>query len=206
MSLLMRAGLSALTVVMMTVGGMARAEVPADLGVAILGGGCFWCIEADLEKVPGVTSVVSGYSGGTTTNPTYEDVSAGRGGHVEVVEVRYDPAVIGYKQLLDIYWRRVDPTVENRQFCDRGPHYRTVIYTLDDEQRRIAIASRAALDEAGILPGPIKTEIAAAGPFYPAEDYHQDYAKKNPLRYGYYRRSCGRDQRLAEVWAKEVRR
>lgn len=170
--------------------------------IAILGGGCFWCIEADLEKLPGVRDVVSGYSGGTPETANYEAVSSGRSRHVEVVEVRFDPAVISYAQLLERYWREIDPLVENRQFCDRGPQYRTVIYTTSDAQHATALASRDALEASGRLPGPIKTTVERAGPFYAAEDYHQDYAKKNPLRYRYYRSSCGRDARLKALWGE----
>jgi peptide-methionine (S)-S-oxide reductase len=178
------------------------AAVAAEEEIAILGGGCFWCIEADLEKVPGVLDVVSGYSGGPPDTANYQAVSGGRSGHVEVVEVRFDPSVISYARLLDRYWREIDPVVENRQFCDRGPQYRTVIYTTSEAQHATALASRKALDDSGLLPGPVKTEVVRAGPFYPAEDYHQDYAKKNPLRYRYYRSGCGRDARLKALWGE----
>lgn len=170
--------------------------------LAILGGGCFWCIEADLEKLPGVIEVVSGYSGGTAETAHYKAVSSGRSGHVEVVQVRFDPAALSYAQLLERYWREIDPVVENQQFCDRGPQYRTVIYTTSEAQYTVALASREALDASGQLPGPVKTEIAPAGPFYPAEEVHQDYARKNPLRYRYYRTGCGRDARLKALWGE----
>jgi peptide-methionine (S)-S-oxide reductase len=189
---------AALLLSLLGTGAVAAAEEE----IAILGGGCFWCIEADLEKVPGVRDVVSGYSGGPPQTANYEAVSSGRSGHVEVVEVRFDPTVISYAQLLERYWREIDPLFENRQFCDRGPQYRTVIYTTSEAQHATALASREALDASGRLPGPVKTEVVRAGPFYAAEDYHQDYAKKNPLRYRYYRTSCGRDARLKALWGE----
>ncbi len=166
---------------------------------AIFAGGCFWCVEADFEKLPGVIKAESGYTGGKVQNPTYEQVSAGGTGHAEAVRVWYDPQKVTYEQLLDYFWHHVDPTVKDRQFCDVGAQYRTAIFYENDAQRAAAEASKAALEKGGRLPR-IYTEIAPAGTFYLAEDYHQDYYKKNPIRYRYYRTGCGRDARVAEVW------
>ncbi len=166
---------------------------------AIFAGGCFWCVEADFDKLPGVLSTESGYAGGKSPNPTYEQVSRGGTGHAEVVRITYDPARISFPQLLDYFWRSIDPTVEDRQFCDQGSQYRSGIFYQDDAQRLAAEASKAALAKSGVLPH-IYTEIAPAGTFYPAEEYHQDYYTKNPVRYKFYRTSCGRDARLREVW------
>lgn len=177
----------------------AAAEAPA---TAIFAGGCFWCVEADFEKLPGVTKAESGYIGGKVANPTYEEVSAGRTGHAEAVRVWYDPQQVTYDQLLDYFWRHVDPTVKDRQFCDVGSQYRTAIFYENDAQRAAAEASKAALEKSGRFPR-IYTEIAPAGTFYLAEDYHQDYYQKNPIRYRYYRTSCGRDARVAEVWGSK---
>ncbi len=174
----------------------AAAEAPA---TAIFAGGCFWCVEADFEKLPGVTKAESGYIGGKVANPTYEEVSAGRTGHAEAVRVWYDPQQVTYDQLLDFFWHHVDPTVKDRQFCDVGSQYRTAIFYENDAQRAAAEASKAVLEKSGRFPR-IYTEIAPAGTFYLAEDYHQDYYQKNPIRYRYYRTSCGRDARVAEVW------
>ena len=174
---------------------------PAADAVATFAGGCFWCTESDFEKVPGVTSAVSGYIGGRKADPTYEEVSAGGTGHAEAVEVRFDPAKVSYAQLLEHYWRSVDPTVKDRQFCDEGSQYRTAIFVHDAEQRRLAEATRAQVEKQ--LGVKVYTEIADAGRFYPAEDYHQDYYKKNPVRYKFYRANCGRDARLEQVWGKK---
>jgi peptide-methionine (S)-S-oxide reductase len=167
---------------------------------AIFGGGCFWCVEADFDKVDGVLATTSGYSGGTLANPTYEQVSAKLTGHTEVVEVVFDPARVSYSKLVEYFWRSIDPTTKDRQFCDAGSPYRTAIYTLDDGQLKTALASRAALEKNKPFKEPIVTEIAPAGAFYPAEAYHQDYYKKNPVRYQYYRSGCGRDPRLKQLW------
>ena len=166
---------------------------------AIFGGGCFWCIEADFEKLPGVIEAESGYIGGHVDNPTYEQVSRGGTGHVEVARIYYDPTVVSYAQLLDYYWRHIDPTVRNRQFCDVGPQYRTAIFYNNDEEKAAAIASKTALETSGRFDR-IYTEISRAGTFYRAEEYHQDYYKKNPLRYKFYRKTCGRDARVKELW------
>ena len=171
---------------------------------AIFAGGCFWCMEGPFEKLPGVKSVVSGYTGGHTENPTYEQTSDGTTGHTEAVEVVFDPQQVSYAKLLQVFWRNIDPLVKNRQFCDQGSQYRAGVFYRGEEQKKLAIASRDALTASKRLPGPILTEITAAGRFYPAEDYHQDYYKKNPLRYAYYRRGCGRDARLEELWGKDA--
>jgi peptide-methionine (S)-S-oxide reductase len=176
------------------------AALPAHLAKATLAGGCFWCVEADFDKVPGVVSTTSGYIGGTVPNPGYPAVSSGRTGHAEAVEIVFDPAVVTYRELVDRFWRTIDPTVKNRQFCDSGTPYRTAIFAHGPEQLKTANESRAALDKTKPFAAPIVTEILAAGPFYPAEAYHQDYHTKNPARYRYYRTSCGRDARLAELW------
>jgi peptide-methionine (S)-S-oxide reductase len=156
-----------------------------------------------MDKVPGVISTVSGYSNGHKKNPSYRQVSAGGTGHAEVVQIVYDANRVGYKQLLDVFWRNIDPTVEDRQFCDRGDQYRSGIFYLNEQQRKLAIESRVALEKSRPFKAEIVTEITKAGTFYPAEDYHQDYYKKNPLRYKYYRFSCGRDKRLEELWGKK---
>ena len=175
---------------------MARAEEAR----ATFAGGCFWCMEPPFEALPGVVSVTSGYTGGTQANPSYEEVSAGGTGHAEAVEIVYDPARVSYEKLLEVFWRNVDPTAADRQFCDVGSQYRSAIFVHDAAQRKAAEASRAAVQQK--LGVPVKTQIAEAGAFYRAEDYHQDYAKRNPLRYRYYRASCGRDARLEEIWGE----
>ncbi len=167
---------------------------------AIFAGGCFWCVESDFDKVPGVISTISGYTGGTVPNPTYEQVSGKHTGHAESVKVVFDSSRVSYAQLLTHYWHGIDPTTRDRQFCDVGSPYRTVIFTNGPEQMREAQASKAALEKSKPFAAPIVTAIEPAGPFYPAEDYHQDYYRKNPLHYKFYRYSCGRDARLHELW------
>ena len=167
---------------------------------ATFAGGCFWCVESDFDKVPGVVSTTSGYTGGKLANPSYEQVSSKLTGHAEAVEIVYDPAKVSYEQLLQHYWHNIDPTVKDQQFCDHGSPYRTVIFAHDAAQLQAAEASRAALEKSKPFKEPIVTEIVMAGPFYPAEDYHQDYYKKNPVRYQFYRTSCGRDARLKQLW------
>ena len=177
------------------------APIPAaKLSKAIFAGGCFWCVEADYDKVPGVLSTTSGYSGGKSANPDYKQVSSGATGHAEVVQVVFDPDKVSYKTLVDYFWRTIDPTVKDQQFCDKGSPYRSAIYPLDAEQLGIAKASLAELQKSKPFKQPVVTEIALAGTFYPAEDYHQDYYRKNPVRYNYYRNGCGRDARLVELW------
>ena len=171
---------------------------------AIFAGGCFWCVESDFEKVPGVISVVSGYTGGSVANPSYEQVSAKKTGHAEAVEIVFDPKRITYAQLVERFWRTIDPTTKDQQFCDVGSPYRTAIFAVDAEQLQVAEASRAALEKSKPFKEPIVTEIKMAGPFYKAEEYHQDYYKKNPLRYRYYRSGCGRDRRLEELWKDQA--
>jgi peptide-methionine (S)-S-oxide reductase len=181
----------------------AMAQSPAAASAkAIFAGGCFWCVEADFDKVPGVLSTTSGYIGGKVPNPTYEQVSAKGTGHAEAVEIVYDPAKVSYEQLLEHFWRTIDPTTKDRQFCDSGTPYRTAIFAVDAAQLKAAQASLAALERSKPFPEPIVTQIALAGPFYAAEEYHQDYYKKNPVRYQYYRTSCGRDARLKQLWGK----
>jgi len=181
--------------------GKNMSDKPVKTATATFAGGCFWCMEPPFDKLDGVISTTSGYTGGHVKNPTYEQVSAGGTGHAEALQVVYDPAEISYAQLLEVFWRNIDPTVKDRQFCDVGNQYRTAIFYHDDEQKRLALESKQRLEKGGKL-GAIQTEIVPAGPFYPAEDYHQDYYKKNPIRYKYYRWSCGRDQRLEELWGK----
>jgi peptide methionine sulfoxide reductase msrA/msrB len=172
--------------------------------VATFAGGCFWCTESDFEKLPGVVKVLSGYTGGTKENPTYEEVSSGTTGHVEAIQVHYDPSKLTYKGLLDFFWKHVDPTDSGGQFVDRGLQYRSVIFYHDEEQKRLAEESKEALSRSGRFKKPIVTEILRFTRFYEAEDYHQDYYKKNPLRYKFYRHNSGRDQFLKNVWGKEM--
>ena len=184
----------------------APTPLPAGMAKATFAGGCFWCVESDFDKVPGVISTTSGYTGGNVANPTYEQVSAKHTGHAEAVEIVYDPAKVSYEQLVEHFWRTIDPTTKDRQFCDAGSPYRTAIFARDGAQMKVAEASRAALEKSKPFKEPIVTQIVMAGPFYPAEDYHQDYYKKNPVRYKYYRTSCGRDARLAELWGDKAAR
>ncbi|OGA13239.1 MAG: peptide-methionine (S)-S-oxide reductase [Betaproteobacteria bacterium RIFCSPLOWO2_12_FULL_65_110] len=181
----------------------AQPAKPADsttaTATAVFAGGCFWCLEADFDKLSGVIATESGYTGGKTPNPTYHQVGAGGTGHTEAVRVSYDPAKLNYQKLVDYFWRHIDPTVKDRQFCDIGSQYRSAIYWQNEAERKIVEASRDALLKSGKLPQ-VLTEIAAASAFYPAEEYHQDYYKKNPIRYAYYRRGCGRDARVHEIW------
>ena len=172
------------------------------VATAIFAGGCFWCMEPPFDKLPGVLSTTSGYIGGRTANPTYEQVSSGQSGHAEAVRVLYDPAKIGYAQLLQVFWHNIDPLDAGGQFCDRGDQYRTGIFVTTDEQRRLAEESKKAV--AAQLKKPIVTEITTAPRFYAAEEYHQDYYVKNPVRYKFYRANCGRDARLREVWGDEA--
>jgi len=170
--------------------------------IATFAGGCFWCMEPPFDKLDGVISTVSGYTGGRTVDPTYEEVSSGTTGHAESLQVTYDPSRIGYEKLLDVFWHNIDPLARDRQFCDIGEQYRSAIFYHDDEQKRLAEASKRALEQSGRFKQPIATQIVATAPFYPAEEYHQDYYKKNPIRYKFYRYNCGRDQRLKELWGK----
>lgn len=197
---------------MSCVGGAALAQTPLPAkpaatvssaptpALATFAGGCFWCVEVDFDKVPGVLSTTSGYTGGSTANPTYEAVSSNRTGHAEAVQVAYDPAKVSYEQLLTYFWRTIDPTVKDRQFCDVGASYRSAIFAHGEVQLKAAQASKEALGKTKPFKEPIVTEVVLAGTFYPAETYHQDYYKKNALRYKYYRASCGRDGRLKQLW------
>jgi peptide-methionine (S)-S-oxide reductase len=181
----------------------AHAQTPAPAArteIATFAGGCFWCVEADFDKVPGVISTTSGYTGGSVANPSYGQVSGKRTGHAEAVQIVFDPARVSYEQLVEKYWRTIDPTVRDRQFCDAGSPYRTAIFANSDAQLAAAKASLAALEKSKPFKDPIVTTIERAGPFYAAEEYHQDYYKKNPVRYAYYRTSCGRDARLKQLW------
>ena len=178
----------------------AQVTVPPGHAVATFAGGCFWCMEPPYDKLPGVTATISGYMGGTKTNPTYEEVSAGTTGHAEVVHVVYDPKKVTYEKLLEVFWVNIDPTVRDRQFCDTGTQYRTAIFFHNAEQRTAAETSKAAIEKSKPFKDPIVTPIVMAGPFYPAEGYHQDYYTKNPLKYQLYRQGCGRDARLKQLW------
>ncbi len=186
-------------------GAAPAAAADAGLPAAVFAGGCFWCTEADFEKVPGVVEAVSGYAGGQVENPTYEQVSGGGTGHLEVVRVSYDPSVVTYPELLDVFWRHVDPTDAGGQFVDRGPQYRPAVFYRDGEQKRLAEESRDALARSGRFDKPIATEILPLTAFYRAEEYHQDYYKTHSLRYRYYRWNSGRDQFLEQVWGKEAK-
>jgi peptide-methionine (S)-S-oxide reductase len=178
------------------------ASPPGGLAKATFAGGCFWCMEPPFDKLPGVVSTTSGYTGGRVKNPSYEQVSSGGTGHAESLEVVYDPAKVSYEKLLEVYWHNVDPLTPNRQFCDAGEQYRTAIFFHGEEQKRLAEKTRA--EVAKELGKPVVTEIVPAGPFYAAEEYHQDYYRKNPIRYKYYRNGCGRDHRLAELWGDKA--
>ncbi len=190
---------SILTLLVLFPAGAGYAQ-DSGLAKATFAGGCFWCMESPFEKLDGVREVISGYTGGNRENPTYEEVSAGGTGHVEAIEILYDPTRITYSQLLEVFWRQVDPTDNNGQFVDRGSQYRTVIFYHDAEQKRLAEQSRQELEQSGRYDKPVATEILEASAFYRAEDYHQDYYKRNPLRYKYYRYNSGRDQFLEQTW------
>ena len=178
----------------------APASNPNGLATAVFAGGCFWCVEADFDKVPGVISTTSGYTGGTTRNPTYKQVGSGNSGHAESVEIQFDPSRVSYKQLVEHFWLTIDPTTMDREFCDVGTPYRTAIFAQNAEQLKIADASKSALERSKPFSAPIVTEVVRGGEFYRAEEYHQDYYKKNPVRYKFYRYNCGRDARLKQLW------
>ncbi len=179
------------------------AAAQAATATAVFAGGCFWCTESDFEKLPGVIAAESGYTGGQDPNPTYDSVSAGHTGHTEAVRVIYDPTKVSYPQLVEYFWRTIDPTEKDRQFCDAGTQYRSGIYWGSEAERQVAEASLAALQKSGQFKQ-IYTEVKQATPFYLAEDYHQDYYKKNAVRYKYYRFSCGRDAQLKSVWKQDA--
>ncbi len=195
-------------IVLLAAAALAFAAAPAAAqtapkpgqAIAIFAGGCFWCMEPPFDKLDGVSATISGYIGGTKANPTYEEVVAGRTGHYEAVRIEYDPARVTYERLLEVFWRNIDPLDGIGQFCDKGPQYLSAIFTLDQQQKDLAEASKAALERSGKLPGRIVTRILPATVFYPAEEYHQDYYRKNQFRYAYYRRGCGRDARLEQLW------
>ena len=180
----------------------AHTASAQQLDKAIFAGGCFWCVESDFDKVPGVVATISGYTGGKTENPTYEQVSADGTGHYEAVEITYDPAKVGYEAMLTAFWHSVDPTDGGGQFCDRGQSYQTAVFVANEKQRDAAEASKKAVQK--ILGKPIVTPILAAAPFYAAEDYHQNYYKNNPVRYRYYRWGCGRDKTVKQVWGEHA--
>ena len=182
------------------------ANVPAagpGQAVAVFAGGCFWCLESDFDKLDGVLHTTSGYAGGTTSNPTYEDVNTETTGHKEAVHVVYDTSKLDYEAVLDWFWHHVDPTDDGGQFCDRGDSYRTAVFAQDAEQEKLALASKLAIEARGVLPGPIVTPVVTGAPFWPAENYHQDFHDLNPGRYNSYRIGCGRDLKVARIWANE---
>ena len=182
----------------------AQTQPSARTETAIFAGGCFWCVESDFDKIDGVVATTSGYIGGRKPNPTYQEVSAGGTGHAEAVKVEFDPARVTYAQLLEKFWPTIDPTVKDQQFCDIGSQYRSAIFALDARQLKEAEASKAALQKSKPFSAPIVTEIVLAGSFYPAEEYHQDYYLKNPIRYRFYRANCGRDARLKQLWGAKA--
>lgn len=179
------------------------AEEEKQVEKATFAGGCFWCTEADFDKVEGVLRTISGYIGGPEKNPSYEQVSRGNTGHAEAVQVEFDPSVVSYEKLLDIYWKSIDPLTKDAQFCDTGSQYRTAIFYHSKDQKELALKSKKAIESSGRFSQPIVTEITEANTFYPAEGYHQDYYKKNPLRYNLYRTGCGRDAKLKALWGTD---
>jgi peptide-methionine (S)-S-oxide reductase len=183
-------------------GAEKKTNSDQSLATATFAGGCFWCMEPPYDKLDGVISTTSGYTGGRKKNPTYEEVSGGTTGHAEAVQVAYDPTKVSYEKLLEVFWQNIDPFTPNAQFCDHGSQYRSAIFYHDEEQKRAAEASKQKLEKSGRITQPIVTEIVPAGEFYPAEDYHQDYYQNNPVRYKYYRYRCGRDEALEKIWGK----
>ncbi len=186
----------------MVTGSAGHAGESRELGKAVFAGGCFWCMEEAFEGVEGVVSVTSGYTGGHVANPSYEQVSAGITGHAESVEVVFDPTKVSYGQLLKVFWRNIDPTTPDQQFCDHGAQYRSAIFYQDEQQKRLAEESKRAVEQSKPFKAPIVTQIVPASAFYAAEEYHQDFYKKNPIRYKFYKFNCGRAQRLQELWGK----
>jgi len=184
--------------------GAGQETEKGELATATFAGGCFWCMEPAFDKLNGVVSVLPGYTGGSKKDPTYEEVSSGSTGHAESVQIVYDPSKISYSDLLSVFWHNIDPTVKDRQFCDVGNQYRSAIFYHDEEQKKLAEASKKALEESKRFKGPIYTEIVPASTFYPAEEYHRQYYKKNPVRYKFYRWNCGRDARLKELWGESA--
>ena len=212
MTQLLKSGAFAVALSVLTLTAAMDATAAADVqtmpakgeAVATFAGGCFWCVESDFDQVRGVTRTVSGYTGGTLKDPTYRQVSAGNSGHIEAVQIYFDSKKTDYKALLDVFWRSVDPTDTGGQFCDRGDSYATAIFANSPKQKKIAEASLATLKKSGVLKRPVVTPVRTASVFYPAEGYHQDYYKKNPLRYKFYRLSCGRDARIRELWGDDA--
>ena len=199
------AGLAAMTIGFFSSAGAQDQVSTPDakrLSTAVFAGGCFWCMESDFDKVDGVVSTISGYTGGTVANPTYKQVSHETTGHYESVKVTYDPDKVSYADLVDYYFHHIDPTDADGQFCDRGPSYRSAIFVADEDQRETAEAEITTINQSGVLETPVVTKVIDAGTFWPAETYHQDYYKKNPLKYRYYRTACGRDGRVKKVWSK----
>jgi len=184
--------------------GYASDQSQKSLETATFAGGCFWCMEQPFDTLTGVISTTSGYTGGTTINPRYEEVSAGNTGHAEAVQITFDPSKISYSRLLQVFWHNIDPTAVNRQFCDSGNQYRSAIFYHNETQKKLALESKQILEKTKTFRQAIVTEITPAGKFYPAEEYHQDYYRKNPIRYKYYRYSCGRDKRLEELWGSKA--
>lgn len=189
-------GIMGMSVILISTSVMAAANYEK----ATFAGGCFWCMEHPFDEIPGIISVISGYTGGHKKDPTYEEVSAGGTGHAEAVQVVYDPAKVTYDKLLKVFWHNIDPTTKDRQFCDSGNQYRSAIFYHNEEQQRLALESKVHLEKIKTFKGPVVTEIVQAARFYTAEEYHQHYYKKNPIRYKFYRTSCGRDRRLRELW------
>ena len=194
--------LFAVTVTISSADEAGIAATNNDTSVATFAGGCFWCMEGPFDKLEGVISTTSGYTGGHTENPTYKQTSTGRTGHTEAVQIVYNPEQVSYEKLLDVFWHNIDPTTPDQQFCDRGSQYRSEIFYHDDEQKQLAETSKAALNKNKPFSEPVVTQVTKASIFYAAEDYHQDYYKKNPIRYRYYRHGCGRDKRLEQLWGK----
>jgi peptide-methionine (S)-S-oxide reductase len=192
-------GILALPLTLIAVGAV---EAAGTVEKATFAGGCFWCMEHPFDSLPGVLSVTAGYTGGRKRDPTYKEVSAGGTGHAEAVQVVYDPSKVRYETLLDVYWHNIDPTVKDRQFCDTGHQYRAEIFYHTEQQHQAALQSKETLEKAKPFKEPVVTGIVPAGEFYPAEEYHQHYYKKNPIRYSFYRKGCGRDIRLKELWGK----
>jgi len=192
-----------LAAVAVTADNITKGPGDRQLEKAIFAGGCFWCMEEAFDKVEGVVSVTSGYTGGRKPNPAYEEVSAGGTGHAEAVEILYDPAKVSYAKLLEVFWRNIDPTTPDRQFCDGGNQYRSAIFYQNETQKRLAEESKQAVEKSKPFKDSIVTQIVPASAFYVAEDYHQDFYKKNPIRYKFYKYNCGRAQRLQELWGKK---
>lgn len=198
------AGLAIAAGLGLSAAGFAQQPAKPATATAIFAGGCFWCMEPPFDVLPGVISTTSGYTSGNTVDPTYQSTSTGKTGHTEAVKIVYDPSKVSYEKLLHVFWRNHDPLTANAQFCDRGSQYRAGIYFGSEEERKLAEASKAELESSGRFKSKITTEIVAQTAFYPAEDYHQDYYQKNPIRYKIYRTGCGRDRRLNELWGAEA--